>query len=310
MPGIHWPWTHLSPMQRREARTGLLFVLPWLLGMLIFIAYPVLASFFLSFTDFALIKTPAWVGLDNYQTLFTGDADFWKAVDNSLYYALLSVPLGLVVSLALALLLNMRATGIGIYRTLFYLPSVVPPIAGAIVFIVLFEPQAGPINTLIRLTGLPAPSWFADPTWAKPGLVIMSLWGIGATTLIFLAGLQDIPQSLLDAAAIDGAGPWQKLWHVTLPLLSPVILFNLVMNVIYAFQVFAQPLVIGGTTGDPFQSLLMYMVDIYRNAFRYFKMGYASAMSVVLFVVVMFVTLVIFRSARLWVFQEGGDASS
>lgn len=301
-------WRHMSPMQRREARTGMLFVLPWLLGLLIFMAYPILASFFLSLTDYSLMKAPVWVGLQNYQTLLTVDSSFWPAVGNSFYYALLSVPLGLAVSLALALILNMRTVGIGIYRTLFYLPTVVPPIVATIVFIVLFEPQAGPINTLIRSTGLAAPMWFSDPTWAKPGLVIMSLWGIGASTLIFLAGLQDIPQGLLDAAAIDGAGPLQKFWYVTLPLLSPVILFNLVMNTIYAFQVFDQPLVIGGTTGDPFQSLLMYMVLIYRNAFRYFKLGYASAMSVILFVGVMLITLLIFRSARLWVFSERDEA--
>ena len=301
-------WRHMSPMQRREARTGMLFVLPWLLGLLIFMAYPILASFFLSLTDYSLMKAPVWVGLQNYQTLLTVDSSFWPAVGNSFYYALLSVPLGLAVSLALALILNMRTVGIGIYRTLFYLPTVVPPIVATIVFIVLFEPQAGPINTLIRSTGLAAPMWFSDPTWAKPGLVIMSLWGIGASTLIFLAGLQDIPQGLLDAAAIDGAGPIQKFWYVTLPLLSPVILFNLVMNTIYAFQVFDQPLVIGGTTGDPFQSLLMYMVLIYRNAFRYFKLGYASAMSVILFVGVMLITLLIFRSARLWVFSERDEA--
>jgi multiple sugar transport system permease protein len=304
MLGIHRPWANLSPMQRREARTGLLFVLPWLLSLLIFTAYPVLASLFLSFTDYNVVQAPNWVGLQNYQSMFASDPSFWPAVGNSVFYAFVSVPLGLTLSLALALVLNLHAAGIGIYRTLFYLPSLVPPIAGTIVFIVMLDPQAGPINALIRLTGLPAPSWFADPSWAKPGLVIMSLWGIGATTLIFLAGLQDIPQSLLDAAAIDGAGAWQRLWHVTLPLLSPVILFNLVMSLIWSFQIFSQPLVIGGTTGTPQESMLMYMVLIYRNAFSYFKMGYASAMSVVLFAAVMFITLVIFRSARLWVFQE------
>jgi multiple sugar transport system permease protein len=298
------PWAHLSAMQRREARAGMLFVLPWVISLLVFTAYPVVASVTLSFTDYSIVQAPNWVGLQNYATMFTGDPSFWPAVRNSLFYAVFSVPLGLVLSLALALVLNMRAAGMSLYRTLFYLPSVVPPIAGTIVFIVMFEPQAGLVNTLIRQVGLPAPAWFSDPAWSKPGLIIMSLWGIGATTLIFLAGLQDIPKSLLESASIDGAGPWQKLWNIILPLLSPVILFNLVMNIIGAFQVFAQPLVIGGTTGAPLESMLMYMVHIYRNAFRYFKMGYASALSVVLFVAVMLVTFVIFRSARLWVFRE------
>ncbi len=307
MPGIRWPWADMSPMQRREARSGLLFVLPWVLGLLVFTAYPILASFFLSFTDYNIVQSPTWIGLQNYQDLLSSDPSFWTAVGNSIYYAFISVPLGLVLSLALALVLNSRAAGIGLYRTLFYLPSLVPPIAGTIVFIVMLDPQAGPLNMLIRLLGLPAPAWFSDPAWAKPGLVVMSLWAIGATTLIFLAGLQDIPKSLLEAASIDGAGPWQRLWHVTLPLLSPVILFNLVMNLIWSFQVFSQPLVIGSSTGNPQESLLMYMVLIYRNAFSYFKMGYASAMSVVLFAAVLVITLVIFRSARLWVFQEGEE---
>lgn len=307
MPSFHNPWAHLSPMQRREARAGVAFVIPWLLSLLVFTAYPVLASGILSFTDYSVVQTPSWIGLQNYRTMFTADPSFWPSVWNSLYYSFISVPLALVVSLALALVLNMRATGIGLYRTLFYLPSVVPPIASTIVFMVMFSPQAGPVNALIRLVGLPAPGWFSDPTWAKPGLIIMNLWRVGVTTLVFLAGLQDIPESLLDAASIDGAGPAKRFWYVTLPLLSPVILFNLVMNTIYSFQVFTQPFVIGGTSGTPFESLLMYMIHIYRNAFRYFKMGYASAMSVVLFVVIMAVTLAIFRTARLWVFQEADE---
>jgi multiple sugar transport system permease protein len=310
MSAFSIPRVRLSPMERREARAGLLFVLPWILGLLIFTTYPVLASVVLSFTDYSIVQSPNWVGLQNYQAMFTTDPSFWPSVWNSLYYSFVSVPLALVVALALALVLNMRATGIGLYRTLFYLPSVVPPIASTIVFMVMLSPQSGPVNALLQMIGLPAPGWFSDPAWAKPGLVVMNLWRVGVTTLIFLAGLQDIPKSLLDAAEIDGAGPLKKLWYVTLPLLSPVVLFNLVMNIIWSFQVFTQPFVIGGTSGTPFQSLLMYMVNIYRNAFRYFKMGYASAMAVVLFAVIMLVTLTIFRTARLWVFQEAdeGDA--
>jgi multiple sugar transport system permease protein len=297
----------MSTLQRREARSGLLFILPWLLGLLIFTAYPVLATFFLSFTNYSVLEAPRWVGLENFQTMFTSDPSFGVSVYNSIYYALISVPLGLAVALGLAAVLNQHAAGIGLYRTLFYLPSLVPPVAATLVFLVMFEPNGGLINTLLRSVGLPAPAWFFDPAWAKPGLIILSLWAVGAATLIFLAGLQDVPQSLLDAAAIDGATRGQRFRHITLPLLTPVILFNLVMGIIYSFQVFTQAIVIGGATGRPLESTLMFMVLIYRSAFRYFQMGYASALSLILFVVVFAVTLLIFKTSQRWVFYTGGD---
>jgi multiple sugar transport system permease protein len=188
-----------------------------------------------------------------------------------------------------------------------YLPALAPPVASTIIFSGLFDPDGGPINAGLQQVGLPALGWLNDPTWSKPALVILSLWGLGAGALIFLAGLQDIPQVLLDAAAIDGAGPWQRFRSVTLPLLTPVILFNLVIGIISSFQVFTPALIIGGTTGKPLESTLMLMVHIYRNAFRYFAMGYASALAVVLFLAVLMVTLAIFGSARAWVYYAGGD---
>jgi len=180
----------------------------------------------------------------------------------------------------------------------------VPPVAATITFLVLFEPRGGLINSTIRVFGVTAPSWFSDPNWAKPGLILLSLWGVGYLTLIFLAGLQDVPVVLLEAAEIDGANIWQRFRHVTLPMLSNVILFNLVMNVIWSFQVFTQALVIGGTTGTPLESTLMVMVVIYRNAFRYFRMGYASALAFLLFVVIVIITALIFRSSSAWVYSE------
>lgn len=294
----------MSVLQRREAWAGFWFVLPWTLSLLIFTAYPILASFYLSFTNYNILETPQWIGLTNYTTLASTDPSFGISVYNSAYYAFISVPVGLVVSLGLALILNMRTTGIGIYRTLFYLPSLAPPVAGAIIFVVMFNSQGGLVNQILEFVGLPALGWFSDPKWAKLGLIILSLWGVGVGTLTFLAGLKEIPQSLLEAAAIDGANGWQRFWKITMPLLTPVTLFNLVMGVIGSFQVFTSAFVIGGTTGKPLESTLMYMVLIYRNAFRYFKMGYASALAVLLFMVVLLVTLSIFRSARLWVFQE------
>lgn len=304
MASIHNPWTKLSPLRRKEALTGFFFTLPWIISLLVLTIYPILDTVYLSFTEYSVLEPPEWVGLRNYEELFTKDLSVRPAVYNSLYYAFLSVPISLVLSLLLALLLNMRSVGIGVYRTLFYLPSLVPPVASTLTFLVMLDPRAGLINNFIRFFGLPGPAWFSDPAWSKPGMIIMSLWGIGYLTLIFLAGLQDVPVTLLEAAEIDGANIWQKFIHVTIPMISNVILFNLVMNVIWSFQVFTQALVIGGTNGTPLESTLMVMVLIYRNAFRYFKMGYASSLAFLMFLVIMAVTVLIFRSSDAWVYSE------
>jgi len=299
-----------GPLRRREAVAGLLFVLPWIIGLLAFTAYPVLASLYFSFTDYNIVQPPRWTGLSNYVTAFTSDSDVATGVQNSAFYALISVPLGLALSLLLALVLNLRARGIGVYRSLFYLPSLTPPVASTIVFLMLLDPGHGIVNTFLGAVGLPAPGWFSDPQWAKPALIVLSLWSSGAATIIFLAGLQEIPRTLIEAAMIDGAGPWQRFWRVTLPLLSPVVLFNLVMGVIYSFQVFTQAYIVGHDTGDPVGSTLMYMTLIYRNAFKYFQMGYASALAMLLFVTIVTVTFVIFRVSRAWVFYEGGQRNA
>jgi multiple sugar transport system permease protein len=304
MASFRTPWSKLSRTRRQQAWTGILFTLPWIISLVALTIYPILDTVYLSFTQYSVLEPPEWVGVQNYTEIFTKDAAVQPAVSNSLYYALLSVPVGLVLSLLLALLLNMRSVGIGVYRTLFYLPSLVPPVAATITFLVMFEPRGGLINSFIGLFGLPGPAWFNDPTWSKPGLIIMSLWGIGYLTLIFLAGLQDVPVTLLEAAEIDGANTWQRFRHVTIPMLSNVILFNLVMNVIWSFQVFTQALVIGGTNGTPLESTLMVMVLIYRNAFRYFKMGYASALAFLMFLVIMLITVLIFRTSDAWVYTE------
>jgi multiple sugar transport system permease protein len=295
-----------SPLRRQETRAGLLFILPWIIALLVFTAYPTIATLYLSFTDYNILQPPSWIGLDNYSTMFQEDPAFWTAVRNSAVYSLVSVPLKLVIAFGLALLLNMGVRGIGIYRTIFYLPTLVPPIAATIIFILLFSPGGGPINTIVSWFGLRAPDWLNDPSWAMPALIVLGIWPLGVETLAFLAGLKEIPQDLLDAAAVDGAEGWQRLRHVIIPLISPVILFNLVIGVIYSFQVFTQALVIGGPTGEPLESTLMFLVLIYRNAFRYFSMGYAAALSVVLFVAVLLLTLLIFRTARSWVHYEGG----
>ena len=299
--------TRARPWLNREARAGLLFVLPWLIFLLVFTAYPVLGTFALSFTDYAVFAPPNWIGLDNYQRMFTQDPSFWTAVKNSAFYAAVSVPLRLVLALLLALVLNLGVRGISVYRVIFYLPALVPPVAATIVFMLMFNYDTGPINIALRAIGLSPPDWLRDPAWAKPALIILGLWPLGVEVLVFLAGLKEIPQDLLDAAAVDGAGRWRRLVGITIPLLTPVILFNLVIGVIYSFQVFTPALIIGDTTGEPLESTLMYMVLIYRNAFRYFSMGYATAQAMVLFVFVALLTLLIFRSARAWVHYEGGE---
>lgn len=295
-------------LRQRERRAGLLFVLPWLISLLVFTTYPVLGTFYLSLTDYSIAEPPRWVGLDNFRTLFTDDPAFWPAVRNSAIYAAISVPLKLVFALALALLLNLGVRAIGFYRLVFYLPALVPPVASTIAFLLMFTPNFGPINALLGSVGINGPDWLDDPSWSKSTLIILSLWPLGVETLVFLAGLKNIPQELLDAATVDGASRWQKLIGVTIPLLTPMILFNLVIGVIGSFQVFTQSLIVGGVNGEPLGSTLMIMVLIYRNAFRYFAMGYAAAISVVLFVAVVAVTLLVFRTARSWVHYEGGQS--
>ena len=298
----------MGPIARHEARTGLLFVSPWIVGLVVFLAYPVIYSFYLSFTNYNIIQSPNWIGLENYRTMFNVDPLFWTSVKNSAYFAVFSVPLRLVIAFLLALMLAMDRRFMGLYRTLFYLPALVPPVAGTIVFMLMFDPRAGLINQFLGWFGLGPYAWLLDPDYSKMAIIILSLWTLGADSLIFLAGLKDVPQDVLDAASLDGASTWKRLTSITLPLITPVILFNLVMGIIGSFQILAQALIIGGTNGEPLDSTLMYMVLLYKNAFRYFNMGYASAMAVVLFVVVVALTALIFRTARYWVFYEGDGA--
>jgi multiple sugar transport system permease protein len=285
-----------------------LFVLPWIISLLVFTAYPMLASFYFSLTEYNIIRAPEWVGLENFQRMFFEDNLYWVAVKNTAYYALVSVPLSMLVALLLALLLNQSIRGIGVYRTVFYLPSLVPGVASTMLFIVLLNPQNGLINAALEAVGLPRLGWLRSEAWSMPGVILMSLWtGTGGAMLIFLAGLKDVPQSLIDAAMIDGANSWQRLRHVTLPLLTPTIFFNLIMGIIGSFQVFGQVLIVttGSGAGGPLNSLLVYMLLLYRNAFRQFEMGYASAMALVLFIALVLLTLLVVRSSNSWVHYEG-----
>jgi multiple sugar transport system permease protein len=292
--------------QRGEARAGVLFALPWIIGMTLFVAIPLVVTFYIAQTKFQIIGAPKWVGMQNYEALWS-DPAFWKSAQNTLIFAAISVPVKLIIALGLALLLN-RATALsGFYRTVFYLPFLMPAVAGSAVFMLLLTPNAGPVNIALEAMGLNPPDWLLDPKAALWTLILLSLWPLGVETLVFLGGLQNIPKDVSEAADLDSPKRWHKLVWITLPLITPMVLFNLVIGIIYSFQVFTQAIVIGGTTGTPAEATLMYMVVLYRAAFRYFNMGLAAAMATVLFVVVLILTLLIFKTARSWVHYEGGE---
>ena len=290
---------------RGEARAGFLFALPWMTALTVFILIPLMLTFVIAQTKFQITGWPIWVGLENYEAMLR-DPAVWTSARNSAVYAMLSVPIKLVLALVLALLLN-RATFLsGFYRTVFYLPFLMPVVSGSIVFMLLLSPGGGPVNIMIEAMGIDAPDWLRDPRVALWTLILLSLWPLGVETLVFLGGLQNIPKDVSEAAELDSPRAWHKLVWITIPLITPMILFNLVIGIISSFQVFTQAMVIGGTTGTPAESTLMYMVVLYRAAFRYFNMGYAAAMATVLFVFVLLLTLLVFRTARSWVYYEGG----
>ncbi len=294
----------MTPRARREALTGFLLILPWGLGFLAFTAGPMAISLGLSLTKWDILTAPQYVGLANFANLWR-DPLFWTALRNTLAYTLLTVPLSLAGSLTLALLLNRRVPAVSVFRALFYLPELMPTVATAIIWTWLLNTHFGLLNYLLSRLGLPPVAWLESTTWALPSLVLMGLWTIGGNRmLIFLAGLQGIPEELHEAAALDGASRGRRLWHVTLPLLSPVIFFNLVLGVIASFQVFTPAYIV--TNGGPADSTLVYVLYLYRNGFQYFQMGYAAAMAWVMLVLLLAFTWVQFRLMQRWVYYEGG----
>jgi multiple sugar transport system permease protein len=305
---------------------GYAFISPWLIGFAVFTFVPFLVSIYLSFTRYNIVTDPVWVGAVNYKTLVARDPLFWKSLSITLKYAAVAVPLGIAAGVALALLLNLEIGGISLYRTVFFLPSIVPVVATSVIFVWILNPQIGLVNGLLRHIHLPAfhigqfaifshafgpidypggpiigPNWLGDQRWAFTSLVLMSLWAVGGSMVIYLAGLKDIPVQLYEAAMIDGASAWQRTRHITLPMLTPVIFFNLVMGTIGAFQYFTQAYVIMEGGGGPNDSTYFYALYLFNRAWRYLDMGYASAMAWILFVIVMVVTGLIFRSHRRWV---------
>jgi multiple sugar transport system permease protein len=297
----------LSRLERDDLLWGLIFASPWLIGLIAFLGYPILASFYYSFTQYSVLSASRWVGLHNYITMFTNDPVFVNSLYNSAYFAVLFVPLSIVTSVTIAMLLNQKIKGQSVYRTIYFLPVLVPQVALAILWIWLLNPQLGLVNTLLwDLFRIQGPGWIADPKWSKPAVILMSLWTIGQSVVIYLAGLQDVPQDLYDAADVDGANWWQRIRNVTLPMISPVIFFNLITSMISALQLFTVPYIMSGGSGSPAQSLMFYAMNLYRNAFVYFKMGYASGMAWILFFIVLIGTLLVFRSSSRWVYYAGG----
>ena len=302
----------------RDTITGILFISPWIVGFVVFTFYPILASAFYSLTDYTVLNPRFhFIGFENYRDLFTADPNFYTAVFNTIYFAVVSVPLNLVVGISLALILNMKVRGLAFYRTIYYLPNLVPAVAASVLWAWILNPQFGLINMIIEGVGealgfgqVIGPGWLSDPLWTKPALIIISTWGAGVAVIIYLAALQDIPEHLYEAAEIDGAGASRRMWHITLPLLTPAIFFNLVINLIATFQYFTQAYVIYQGGGGPLDSALFYAMQLYLQAFQYFKMGYASAMAWLLFLVVVAVTLIVFVSSGRWVFYMGGDRES
>ncbi len=289
-------------LRRREAFIGYAVISPWIIGFLLFTAFPMLFSLYLAGTDWDLLGTPHWIGLGNFHTLVTDDL-FWTSMGNTTFYTVFAVPAGLVMALGAALLLNQGVKGTNIYRLLAYLPSQLPVVATAILWFLIFSPTYGLANDLLTHLRLPTSQWLYSTTMVKPSLVIKSAWSFGGAMIIFLAGLQGIPPSLYEAAKIDGAGAWAQFRYVTIPMLSPIIFFNLVLGIIASYQVFTDVFVM--TQGGPGNSSLMLVLYIYQNAFSYFRMGYAALLSWVLFAITLVMTLGQFALQRRWVYYEG-----
>ena len=286
-------------MTRGEFRTlltGLAFCSPWILGFLIFTVYPVGASIYYSFCDYDVLSKPVWIGALNYRDMWT-DAVFWKSLRNTFYYASVSLPFGMVLSLLVAVLLNNSVVGRPAFRTFFFLPSLVPVVAIAMLWLWIFNGKFGLLNYALKLIHVTGPNWLAEERWVMPALVLTSLWGIGGTVVIYLAALQDVSRELYESAEIDGAAAWTKLRHITIPMISPVIYFNLVMGIIGALQVFAGPFIMFGGSG-PNRAALFYAIYIYQNAFEYNQMGYACAMAWILFLIILFLTWLATRTTR------------
>lgn len=287
---------------KTEAKWGILFALPVITGFFLWTAGPTIASFILSLARWPIVGSPEFIGLGNYIQLFGRDNLFKKSLGVTTYYALGSIPLVIIAAFIVAMLLNQKVKGQSIFRTVYYLPSVVPAVAGAVLWLWLFNPNFGLLNHILSIFGLPQLMWIYDEVQVVPSFIVMSIWAMGGTMLIFLAGLQGVPNSLFEAIEIDGGSWWDKFRHITVPMMTPVIFFNLVMGIIGSFQIFNQAYVM--TDGGPNNASLFFVYYLYLNAFRYGKMGYACALAWILFLTILGLTLIVFKSSSYWVFYE------
>ncbi len=294
----------MGTMERRKLRTGLFFISPWLIGLLLFYLYPIMSSLYYSFTDYNVLQPPTWIGLGNYQAIFK-DPLFWTSLGNTFFIAVVGIPLYTVVDIAIAILLNVKAPGQPFFRAIVFLPTLIPVVVLSILWDRLLDPQNGLVNVGLRVVSINGPGWFADPSWVKPSFILMSLWGTGNAVVIYLAGLQDVDRALYEAADVDGANWWHKIRHITVPSLSPVILFNVILAIIASFQFFTQAFII--TNGGPINASLFYALYLYQNAFSYLHMGYASGLAWILLVITLALTLVVLRSSARWVYYAGSQ---
>lgn len=289
--------TKLS-ITKREAREGYLFISPWIVGFALFLGGPIIAVFFISLTDWSMFGSPNFIGLANYQNLLN-DHLFWKSIKVTLIY-LLNLPINLVLGLFLAILLNQQIRARGFFRTIYYIPSVTAGVAVAILWSFLFNYRFGFINAILREFGIPGPAWLISEIWVLPAFIAMSIWSVGGPMLIYLGGLQAIPTSLYEAAIIDGANFWYKFRYITLPLTTPVILFNAIIGIVYSFQVFTPAYVM--TQGGPNYGSMFYVLLIYFNTFEWYRLGYASALAAVLFFIILIFTYILLKSSASWVY--------
>jgi len=303
MPALSIARRSMTRNERRNQMLGLLFISPWLIGFLFLAVIPLLASIYFSMTNYDFIREAQFIGLRNYRLLFTTDPDFWKVMYNTFYYVLFGVPLGAAAAFLIANLLNSDVKGRAIYRSIIYIPSIVPAVCTAMVWLFLLNTQYGAINGTLKNLEWPTIPFLSNPELAKPSLILIYIWTQGAAVVIFLAAIQDVPRSLYEAATVDGANDWHKFWNVTVPLTTPVILFNLIIGFITAFQEFTLPWLL--TSGGPMKSTEFYVVNLYRNAFVQLSMGKASAMAWILFLIIIAFSLILFATSARWVYYGG-----